>query len=210
MVTGMFQKPENALPVTRLGRQFERKAIRIRQFAGAGYLEPLDPFELAAKIGLRVVSLDELRSLSPEVRFHLTEVDVNGWSGGASPVLPDGSRVVILNPKQSRTRHSATLMEEICHVLLGHKADRLGVAQSSGAHRDYEEEREREAYGVGAAALVPYHALLGWLEKGQTTSEIARRYGVSRKLVEYRFKIVGLWQKLKESSSIEKHSNERR
>ena len=138
MVTGMFQKPENALPVTRLGRQFERKAIRIRQFAGAGYLEPLDPFELAAKIGLRVVSLDELRSLSPEVRFHLTEVDVNGWSGGASPVLPDGSRVVILNPKQSRTRHSATLMEEICHVLLGHKADRLGVAQSSGAHRDYD------------------------------------------------------------------------
>jgi hypothetical protein len=144
------------LPTTRLGRQFERKAIRIRQFAGVGYLEPLDPFELAAKVKLRVVSLEELSALSEQARLHLTEVDADAWSGGATPVLPDGSRLVILNPTHSRRRHSATLMEEICHVLLGHKADRIGATDTPGQHRDYESERECEAYGVGAAALLPY------------------------------------------------------
>jgi len=162
------------LPTTRLGRQFERKAIRIRQFAGVGYLEPLDPFELAAKVKLRVVSLEELSALSEQARLHLTEVDADAWSGGATPVLPDGSRLVILNPTHSRRRHSATLMEEICHVLLGHKADRIGATDTPGQHRDYESERECEAYRVGAAALLPYHAVSEWLGRGQ---EVARLRG---------------------------------
>ncbi len=187
------------LPATRLGRQFERKAIRIRQFAGVGYLEPLDPYELAAKVKLRVVSLEDLSELSEQARIHLTTVDANAWSGGATPILPDGSRLVILNPTHSRRRHAATLMEEICHVLLGHKADRIGGNETSGLNRDYESERECEAYGVGAAALLPYHAVSEWLNRGQGTREIARRYGVSTALVEYRAKIVGLWPKLKEA-----------
>ncbi|MEP7270085.1 MAG: ImmA/IrrE family metallo-endopeptidase [Acidobacteriota bacterium] len=186
------------LPATRLGRQFERKAIRIRQFAGVGYLEPLDPFQLAAKVKLRVISLEDLAALSTEARDHLTRVDRDAWSGGATPVLPDGSRLVILNPTHSRRRHSATLMEEICHVLLGHKADRIGAHSTGGAARDYESERECEAYGVGAAALLPYHAVNEWLNRGKGSREIANRYGVSKALVEYRAKIVGLWTKLKE------------
>jgi hypothetical protein len=185
------------LPTTRLGRQFERKAIRIRQFAGVGYLEPLNPYELAAKIKLRVVSLEELSALSAEAKAHLTRVDADAWSGGATPVLPDGSRLVILNPTHSRRRHSATLMEEICHVLLGHQADRLG-AGAPGHNRDYESERECEAYGVGAAALLPFHAVAEWLSRGEGSREIARRYGVSTALVGYRAKIVGLWPRLKE------------
>lgn len=186
------------LPTTRLGRQFERKAIRIRQFAGVGYLEPLDPFQLAAKVKLKVISLEELPALSEEARTHLTRVDADAWSGGATPMLPDGSRLVILNPTHSRRRHSATLMEEICHVLLGHKADRIGAIEAGPATRDYESERECEAYGVGAAALLPFHAVNEWLNRGQGSREIARRYGVSTALVEYRAKIVGLWPKLKE------------
>ena len=186
------------LPTTRLGRQFERKAIRIRQFAGVGFLEPLDPFELAAKVKLRVVSLEELSALSPEAKLHLTKVDADAWSGGATPVLPDGSRLVILNPTHSRRRHSATLMEEICHVLLGHKADRIGASDTHGRNRDYESERECEAYGVGAAALLPFHAVHEWLSRGHGSREISRRYGVSTALVGYRAKIVGLWPRLKE------------
>lgn len=186
------------LPTTRLGRQFERKAIRIRQFAGVGYLEPLNPYELAAKLKLRVVSLEELSALSAEARLHLTRLGADSWSGGATPMLPDGSRLVILNPTHSRRRHSATLMEEICHVLLGHKADRLGTGAAHGKNRDYESERECEAYGVGAAALLPYHAVNEWLSRGNGSREIARRYGVSTALVGYRAKIVGLWPKLKE------------
>lgn len=192
-----LQPLESALPATKLGRQFERKAIRIRQFAGARYLERLDPYALAARVKLKVVSMLDLEALSDESRKHLTSVDTKSWSGGATPMLADGSRLVILNETHSRTRRAATLMEEICHVLLGHKADRLGIEGAAGSGRDYEKERECEAYGVGAAALVPYHALSKFIAEGRGSDEIARRYGVSRDLVRYRSKIVGLWEPLK-------------
>ncbi len=194
----MLTSADELLPRTNLGRKFEKKGIRVRQFAGVGSLEPLDPFELAAKVRIRIVPIEDLTALSPEAKEHLMSSGRNGWSGGATPSLPDGSRLVILNPTHSRRRQTATLMEEICHVLLGHKADRIGAHAEGGKTRDYEREQEAEAYGVGAAALLPYHALGVWLKKGQGADEIAKRYGVSRALVEYRAKIVGYWQWLKQ------------
>lgn len=194
----MLTTVDDLLPRTNLGRKFEKKGIRVRQFAGVGSLEPLDPFELAAKVRIRIVPIEDLTALSAEARDHLMSSGSNGWSGGATPSLPDGSRLVILNPTHSRRRQTATLMEEICHVLLGHKADRIGSHGENEKTRDYECEQEAEAYGVGAAALLPYHALGVWLKRGLGANEIARRYGVSRALVEYRAKIVGYWQWLRE------------
>jgi Zn-dependent peptidase ImmA (M78 family) len=91
-----------------------------------------------------------------------------------------------LNSTQSAGRQAATLMEEVCHILLGHRPTVIASWMESG--RDYDRLKEEEAYGVGAAALLPYFALRESLTAGRTFRDIARRYGVSVPLVGYRAK----------------------
>lgn len=164
----------------------------------------LDPFQLAKYAGLLVPSFEEIDGLSDEARDQLLNVAKDRWSGGAASIkLPNGKKLVILNPTHARTRHKATLMEEISHVFLGHKPSRLAI-ESRDKHgntlaRDYNPDIEEEAYATGAAALVPYAGLKRFVESGKTAAEIARHYNVSRALVEYRIKISRLWDTYKEN-----------
>ena len=123
----------------------------------------------------------------------------NAWSGGAcSHALRDGRKLIVLNPTHGENRQNATLMEEICHVFLGHKPSRLAIENvnkyGQPIAREYQAEVEEEAYSVGAAALVPYSALRRMVNQGKTAQEIARHFNVSRELVEYRIKVSRLWE----------------
>jgi Zn-dependent peptidase ImmA (M78 family) len=95
----------------------------------------------------------------------------------------------------------ATLMEEIAHVFLGHKPTKITTGLDGLCRRNYEQSIEREAYAVGAAALVPYAALFLGLMKGTSVQRIAKRYRVSKQLVEYRIKITLLWRFYKRASA---------
>ena len=192
------------LPPTFKGRQYEVRALGLRDFAGLRREdEPLDPFELAYFAKLMVINFDEIAGLSEETREHLLGVGVNDWSGGTSSrPLPNGWRLVILNPKHGKARNNATLMEEVCHVFLGHKANRLSIVaqnkQGKTVARDYNEADEEAAYSVGAAALVPFAGLRALVREGKSSSEIARHFNVSRELVEYRLKVSRLWSEYRE------------
>ncbi|MBC7931013.1 MAG: ImmA/IrrE family metallo-endopeptidase [Rubrivivax sp.] len=187
------------LPPTFKGRQYEIRALGLRDFAGLRRDdEPLDPFELAHFARLMVINFDEIMGLSQETREHLLGVGVNDWSGGTSSrPLPNGWRLVILNPKHGRARNNATLMEEVCHVFLGHKANRLSIVaqnkEGKTVARDYNEADEEAAYAVGASALVPYSGMQRMVERGKSSIEMARHFQVSRELIEYRMKVCRLW-----------------
>lgn len=192
------------LPPTFKGRQYEVRALGLRDFAGLRRDdEALDPFELAYFAKLMVINFDTITGLSEETREHLLGVGVNDWSGGTSSrPLPNGWRLVILNPKHGKARNNATLMEEVCHVFLGHKANRLSIVaqnkQGKTVARDYREADEEAAYAVGAAALVPFAGLLRLLKRGKSSIEMARHFGVSRELIEYRLKVCRLWAEYRE------------
>ncbi|MCA1815643.1 MAG: ImmA/IrrE family metallo-endopeptidase [Acidobacteria bacterium] len=187
------------LPPTFKGRQYEIRAMGLRDFAGMRRDDdPLDPFALAHYAKLLVIDFDQIEGLSEEAREHLLGVGTNSWSGGTcSRPLPNGWRVVILNPRHGRARNNATLMEEVCHVFLGHKANRLSIVaqnrQGKTVARDYNEADEEAAYSVGAAALVPFAGLRKLVREGRNSNEIARHFNVSRELVEYRLKVSRLW-----------------
>lgn len=176
-------------PLAGKWKQFELKAAQIRLFAGLKPDEPLDAFRLAQAVNLRVVTLDEVKGLSEQAQTALRKPN-RQWSGITLPPLPDGSRVVVLNPKQSRARQAATLMEEVCHVLLGH--DHTNISAESESGRNYQAEIEEEAYAVGAAALVPHTTLVAKLESGQSLKQIAAFFGVSQSLIRYRVKVLKL------------------
>lgn len=197
------------LPPSEKRKQFELRALGLRDFAGVKADQPLDPFALAKFARLLVVDFDSIEGLSPESRAHLLGDAADEWSGGAcSRPLPDGWRLVILNPAHGKQRNRATLMEEIAHVFLGHAPNRLAVMspkQSNGGKRivarDYNHDDEEAAYAVGAAALVPYAALRKFVMAGRSAQEIAHHFRVSRQLVEYRVKVTHLWSGYKVASA---------
>ena len=195
------------LPPTEKRKQFELRALGLRDFAGVAPDQALDPFELARFARLMVVELDQIEGLSAESRSHLLGKAANEWSGGASSQpLPNGWRIVILNPLHGIQRNRATLMEEVAHVFLGHQPNRLAaIAPDKKAGpgrmlaRDYNAADEEAAYAIGAAALVPYEALQRLVSEGRPANEIARRFRVSTQLAEYRIKVTHLWAEYKRS-----------
>jgi hypothetical protein len=203
----------SSFPPTEKRKQFELRALALRDFANVAPDEALDPFALAEFARLLVVDFDQIKGLSDESREHLLGPGTNQWSGGAcSQPLPNGWRLVILNPAHGTHRNRATLMEEISHVFLGHTANRLAVAvdekKGSGNRvlaRDYNKADEEAAYAIGSAALVPYTALRKLVLDGRTSDQIARRFRVSRQLVEYRIKVTRLWSAYKSLSGSRTH-----
>ena len=208
----------NLLPASEKRKQFELRALGLRDFAGVTEDQPLDPFALANFARLLVVDFESIEGLSAESRSHLLGAAADEWSGGAcSRPLPNGWRLVILNPAHGPQRNRATLMEEVAHVFLGHKPNRLAAItgddqsrkspveanQSRGRMlaRDYNQTDEEAAYAVGAAALVPFGALRSQVMEGRSSREIARHFRVSRQLVEYRIKVTHLWPQYKRASA---------
>lgn len=113
------------------------------------------------------------------------------WSGGVLPeLLPDGSRICILNPAQSHRRQKITLMEKIAHCFLDHAPTSL-VSCGDVLFRDFDERLEREAFGVGAAVLMPWRALFPMINSGRTEVEIAECFEVTQKLAAYRVNVCG-------------------
>jgi len=206
------------LPAAEKRKQFELRALGLREFAGVTDDQPLDPFALASLAQLLVVDFNSIEGLSAESRTHLLGAAADEWSGGAcSRPLPNGWRLVILNPAHGIQRNRATLMEEVAHVFLGHKPNRLATisgddqrAQSPGSAnqssrrmlaRDYNQTDEEAAYAVGAAALVPFGALRRRVFEGQSSRDIGRHFRVSRQLAEYRIKVTHLWPDYKSISA---------
>jgi hypothetical protein len=174
-------------------RRYEQLGLRVRSFVNLGIHDRLDPIRLADVVGLRVLTLDAISELSPETRRILSDPSME-WSGGATPELPDGSHLIVLNPSQSPGRQAATLMEEICHILLGHRHSQIAYnATTIGEnHREYNDSIEEEAYSVGAAALVPYRSLACDLSRGQSIKSIAQYFGVTQSLIKYRMRVLHL------------------
>ncbi|HEV7396546.1 MAG TPA: ImmA/IrrE family metallo-endopeptidase [Pyrinomonadaceae bacterium] len=186
-----------SLPPGERWQRYELQGLALRDFAGVRANASLNPFSLAGFASLLVVDFGQIKGLSEQAKDHLLGDAAEDWSGGAcSRALPDGRKIIILNPTHGPQRQHATLMEEICHVFLGHTPNRLAVIGSKGGRavaRDYHRSDEEDAYGTGAAALVPFKALREFVLTGKRVEEIARHFRVSRDLVGYRLKVTRLW-----------------
>jgi hypothetical protein len=165
----------------------------LRQIAGVNGHNQLNPWGLAPEVALKVLDGHAILSRLPaEVQSHLVGAGKNRWSGGVYPhPLPDGDLICILNPFQSHRRHKITLMEEITHIYLDHMPSGVSYAVPGIEVREYHKDQEAEAYGVGAAALLPWHSFFKALNAGQTIETLAELHNVAPDLIEYRIKVTG-------------------
>ena len=91
------------LPPGEKWRNFELKALGLRDFARVRIDQPLNPFDLARFANLIVINFDQIEGLSETAREHLLGSASESWSGGAC-TLPNGMKLVILNPLHGRSR----------------------------------------------------------------------------------------------------------
>jgi hypothetical protein len=82
-------------------------------------------------------------------------------------------------------------MEEIAHVFLRHNPTTVRDIGGGLSSRDFLKSQEEEAYGVGAAALVPWTTFFHDLNAGMSVEETAAKYTVSTALVVYRINVTG-------------------
>lgn len=189
---------EELLPPTAKRRVFERIALSIRSMECVPLDTPIDPWRLAERCRLKVVDINQIEGLSSEAREVLLKDATGAWSGATlvSP-LPNGTRLVFLNGNHSRERQAATLMEEVCHIILGHSPSQLTLGAENSRFRSFNATQEKAAFDVGAATLLPFAGLRHALKRKITASQIARRFRVSNDLVIYRMKVCRLWDDFK-------------
>jgi len=183
-------------PFSKRARPWEQHGLALRRLAGVTDGVRLNPWELAPKVGLAVVDGGSALALIPVIdRQHLCGAASRSWSGGVLPLpLPDGKRLCILNPHHPVRRNKITLMEEIAHNYLKHQPTTVTLESEALKVRDFNAMQEREAYGVGAAALIPWSQLFPMLNQASDVAAIAGVFEVSEELVVYRIKITGAYR----------------
>ncbi len=183
------------LPFSKQAHPWEPIGLELRQLLQLSIGEKLDPWELAPHVGLRVVDGRVALAVASDAdRRHLTGDGRHSWSGGVHPqALPDGTHICILNPMHSQRRNKITLMEEIVHKHRGHQPTALLFREDGFAVRDYNAAQEKEAYGIGAAALLPWETFFRSVNASHTFEELAEEFEVTRDLAEYRVKITGAY-----------------
>lgn len=128
--------------------------------------------------------------LDNKIRDHFSAERSGKWSGMCIPC--ENVTLVIYNDCHAITRTRATLLEEFFHLWLNHDHTRLRIFSNGEGKRDFDQHKEAEAYGSGAAALVPYKPLRAMLKEGESTKNIAHHFMVSEELVQFRVKVCRL------------------
>jgi len=93
---------------------------------------------------------------------------------------------IVFNDAHQAPQFRVHVMEEVFHLLLGHRPDILSVVPIDGKYRTYDPANEREAYGCAIASLVPFAALHAMLARQTHIRLIAERFCVPLEVVEER------------------------
>lgn len=181
------------LPFSERAKSWERIALELRRLAQLRNGEAADPEDLADKVGLHLVDAHwAMEDFSAADREHLMVTKSDAWSGGVLPkVLPNGKYICIINPNHLRRRNRITLMEEVVHIYRRHTPTGLRELLPGLRVRDYDKNQEAEAYGVGAAVLLPWSQFFGEINVGKSVYELSEAFDVTEALIEYRIKVTG-------------------
>lgn len=143
--------------------------------------------------GVDVYVPDQISELGQDCRAHLDADGVTDWSAMSVPLdAAEEFWAILRNNRHSVERQRVTYLEECWHILLGHKLTRIAKV-ADGYGRTYDSTEEHDAYYLAAACLLPEDSVTEAVRQRKPAAEIARQFGTSPELVEYRIKRLGLW-----------------
>lgn len=171
--------------------QANRIAVGIRRQLGLSSVDPLNPYAVAERLGIGVVSVASFEDRCPgEVAAVL------GGDGGDFSALycssGDGVRFIVLNERHISARQNSSLCHEISHAVLGHPSE---VFACWGGHRETQPAYERQADFLAGCMLVPNEAADYIVWSGLDLEQVRDTYGVSSKMLEWRLNVSGARKK---------------
>jgi hypothetical protein len=173
--------------------RIERQAAQVRVELGVSQFDVLDPERLVNHVGADVLALGDLVFDEQQLaRVRAIAFD------GATLVDPAGDRaLILLNCGRPPRRRTATLMEELAHLLLRHRPSRIERDARLGIwRRSFDRAQEYEAYDLGAALLLPKERIQRDVKERECLlGEIAQEHGCSNELVAYRVRRMRLWDR---------------
>ena len=173
----------------------ERTSAEYRQALGVSSEEALDPRAFAAFLRVRVVTPQDFPILSHKSLKQLTVTDPDSWS--AITISQRGINLVILNSSQPVTRQTNSLVHELAHIILNHKADDAQVSAEGILFRaQFNKEQEDEAAWLAGCLLVPAEGLFDAYRQTPTPRLLAEQFGVSVPLLEWRLRMTGVQRRL--------------
>jgi transcriptional regulator with XRE-family HTH domain len=173
--------------------ELEQTAEKFRKDLGQADDEALDSLRLQVD-GVTVVRVSDTNCLSPAIAQRLRGDAVSEWSAMSVPLDPaHESWAVLLNDGHTVERQRVTVLEEFWHILLGHKLTKIArIAEAYG--RTYDKAEEHDAFYLASATLLPKSAVTKAVSQKTPSDQIARMFGTSPELVDYRIKRLGLWR----------------
>ena len=173
--------------------ELEETAHRFRADLGLRQNEPLDSLRVEVD-SVQVIPIGKTNYLDARIVSQLRRDGGGEWSAMSVPLdSKKGTWVVLLNDGHTVERQRVTVLEEFWHILLGHKLTKIArIAEAYG--RTYDKTEEHDAYYLASATLLPKAAIVDAVTKKQSSEQIAKRFGTSPDLVEYRIKRLGLWR----------------
>jgi hypothetical protein len=170
----------------------ERLAFEKRAQLGLRDADPIDPWGLAARLGMRVLTPHDVPGVSEGCLRTLLVDDPDSWSAVTLRLGAQGD-LIILNSSHSRARQASDLVHELAHVLLAHNPTRVDVAADQQLLlRTHDPKQEEEAAWLAGCLLLPRPALLVIAGDGGAPADAARRYGVSMEMLTYRLRVSGV------------------
>jgi Zn-dependent peptidase ImmA (M78 family) len=173
--------------------ELEQVAEKFRKDLDLAPDEPLDSLKLEVE-GIYIHRLTQTNSLEAGLVRKLRTDLSDEWSAMSIPLDVSGDTwAVLLNDCHNKERQRVTILEEYWHILLGHKLTKIArVAEAYG--RTYDKSEEHDAYYVASATLLPRAAIENAVKAKRSSADIAKAFGTSAELVDYRIKRLGLWR----------------
>lgn len=175
----------------------ERLADRIRGELGLRPIDHLPIRNLAAHLGVPVYAADEL--IDPADLDELHDLQPGAFSA-ATFHLPNGSTVVVNNPRNTSARTNSDIAHELAHLLLNH--DVRDIQQLAGeTFFTCNPEQETEANWLAGCLLLPRSLLLQEAYSGSSAESIADKYEVSAQMARFRLNTSGVMLQVRRARS---------
>lgn len=169
----------------------ENTSLQYRKDLELAPIDPLKPLDLAAHLGVLVWKPEEIPGLDEDALDQLLQTDPENWS--ALTLRMEGADVIIVNSAHAPTRRANSIVHELSHLILNHKAARVGY--SDAGHlllHSFDKDQEDEADWLSGALLLPRDALLHIAALKMDSTRAAKMYGVSRALFDWRRRMTGV------------------
>ena len=165
----------------------ERTAQKLRAETGVGESESLDLLAAADCLGVQVISAADLVPIE-----RLQEIErLQAFAFSACTFDISVRQFIVYNPLRSQARRASDIAHELAHIILEH--DLTEIQYLDGIpFRTCRPDEEQQATALGGTLLLPRPALLDEARRGSTVEQVARKFGVTRQMAQFRWNTTGV------------------